>query len=143
MPKLTKSVVERITPNPERDLIVWDTALPGFGLRVYPSGKRKYIVQYRTKVHRQRRYGIGPHGVLTAEKAREIARDMLVAVSKGGDPAAETKAAREAPTVRDLAQDYMERHAIPNKRSASVRDDRSMSLELENRRFLHTLAKKR
>ncbi len=126
MPKLTKSVVERLKPDPERDLIVWDTALPGFGLRVYPSGKRKYIVQYRTKEHRQRRSVIGPHGVLTAEKAREIARDMLVAVSKGGDPAAEKRAARDAPTVRDLAQDYLERHAIPNKRPGSVADDRAM-----------------
>ena len=103
MPKLTKTVVERVKPDPERDLFVWDTALPGFGLRVYPSGKRKYIIQYRTKEQRQRRSVIGPHGVLTAEKAREIARDMLVAVSKGGDPAAEKRAAREAPTIRDLA----------------------------------------
>ncbi len=126
MPKLTKKVVERVKPDPERDLIVWDSALPGFGLRVYPSGRRKYVVQYRTKENRQRRLAIGPHGVLTAEKAREIARDILVAVSKGGDPAAEKRAAREAPTVRDLAQDYLDRHAIPNKRPASVADDRSM-----------------
>ncbi len=105
MPKLTKNMVERVKPDPERDLIVWDSALPGFGLRVYPSGRRKYVVQYRTKENRQRRLVIGPHGVLTAEKAREIARDILVAVSKGGDPAADKRAAREAPTGRDLAVD--------------------------------------
>ena len=96
MTKLTKTVVERISPDPERDIFIWDAALPGFGLRVYPSGKRKYVVQYRTKDNRQRRAVIGLHGVLTAEGARELARDMLAAVSKGSDPAAERKAACKA-----------------------------------------------
>jgi hypothetical protein len=92
----------------------------------YPSGKRKYIVQYRTKDNRQRREVIGQHGVLTTEKARDIARDILADARKGRDPAAEKRAKREAPTVRDLAQDYLERHALPNKRPASAADDRAM-----------------
>jgi hypothetical protein len=71
----------------------------------YPSGKRKYIVQYRTKDNRQRREVIGQHGVLTTEKARDIARDILADVRKGRDPAGEKRAKREAPTVRDLAQE--------------------------------------
>ena len=126
MPKLTKRVVEAAKPDPSRDLFLWDTQLPGFGLRVYPSGKRKYIVQYRTKSKRQRRYVIGPHGVLTAEKARDKARDVLGQVHDGGDPAGEARATREAPTVADLAADYLQRHALPNKRPSSVRNDRSM-----------------
>ncbi len=44
MPKLTKNLVESVKPNPKRDVFVWDTQLPGFGLRVYPSGRRKYVV---------------------------------------------------------------------------------------------------
>ncbi len=126
MPKLTKHIVESAKPDPERDVFVWDTQLPGFGLRVYPSGKRKYILQYRTKSNRQRRLVIGPHGPLTAEKARNTARDLLAQVHGGGDPAGDIKATREAPTVADLAADYLQRHAIPNKRPASVRDDRYM-----------------
>ncbi|HEX2256324.1 MAG TPA: tyrosine-type recombinase/integrase [Afifellaceae bacterium] len=126
MPKLTKSVIERAEPDPAREVFLWDTVLPGFGVRIYPSGKRKYLVQYRTRDNRQRRAVIGAHGVLTAEQARDLARDMLAAVAKGGDPAAEQKAAREAPTVRELADDYLERHAIPNKRPSSVADDRAM-----------------
>jgi integrase len=125
MTKLTKTVVEKLHPA-DRDFLIWDNALPGFGVRVYPSGKRKYIVQYRTKTNRQRREVIGLHGVLTAEKARDIARDRLAEVRKGRDPAAEKKAAREAPTVRDLTEDYLERHAIPNKRPAAAADDKGM-----------------
>ena len=126
MSKLTKTVVEKTKPNPGGDVFLWDTALPGFGIRVYPSGTRKYLVQYRTKDNRQRRMVLGRHGVLTTENARGMARDILVAVSQGNDPAAEKRAQREAPTVRDLAADYLERHAIPNKRPASVEDDQSM-----------------
>ncbi len=126
MPKLTKTLVESVNPDPKRDVFVWDTQLPGFGLRVYPSGRRKYVVQYRTRGNRQRRAVLGTHGTLTAEQARTMARDMLAQVSGGGDPAGDIKAAREAPTVADLATDYLERHAIPNKRPASVKDDQSM-----------------
>jgi len=126
MPKLTKTVVEKAAPDPRRDVFIWDSALPGFGVRIYPSGVRKYVVQYRMADKRQRRLAIGKHGVLTVVKAREMAREKLVAVAKGDDPADEKRSARNAPTVRELAQDYLERHAIPNKQSASVDDDRSM-----------------
>jgi len=39
---LTKLIVEKIAPETGRDLFVWDSKVPGFGLRVYPSGKRMY-----------------------------------------------------------------------------------------------------
>jgi integrase len=124
--KLTKKFVERLEPHPDRDCFVWDAALPGFGLRLYPSGVRKYVVQYRTQDNRQRRSALAQHGVLTVEQARELARDILAKVRKGADPAAEKKATRDAPTVRDLARDYIDRHAIPNKRPSSVADDEAM-----------------
>jgi integrase len=126
MPKLTKKVVEKAAPDAMRDSFIWDSTLPGFGLRLYSSGARKYVVQYRTKGNRQRRFALGAHGVLTTEQARDMARNILADVSRGRDPAAERRAAREAPTVRDLARDYLDRHAIPNKRPASVADDEAM-----------------
>ena len=126
MPKLTKTIVEKAPTKRQSDYFIWDTKLPGFGLRVYPSGIRKYVVQYRARDNRQRRAVIGPHGVLTVENARDIARQMLAAVKQGSDPAAERKSAREAPTVRDLSRDYLDRHAVPNKRPSSVADDEAM-----------------
>jgi integrase len=126
LPKLTKKFVERLERNPDRDRFIWDAAVPGFGLRLYPSGVRKYIVQYRTQDNRQRRTSLGQHGVLTVDQARDLARDLLAKVRKGGDPAADKKATRDAPKVRDLAKDYLERHAIPNKRPGSVADDQAM-----------------
>ena len=33
----------------EKDTIFWDRELPGFGIRVYASGKKVYIVQTRAR----------------------------------------------------------------------------------------------
>lgn len=51
MTKLTKRFVEAVEPQ-RKGHVVWDGELPGFGLRVYPSGKRSYIVQYGLVVDR-------------------------------------------------------------------------------------------
>ena len=71
MTKLTKRFVEAVEPQ-SKGHVVWDDELPGFGLRVYPSGKRSYIVQYRSR-GRSRRYTIGLHGIWTPETARREA----------------------------------------------------------------------
>jgi hypothetical protein len=44
--KLTKRVVEAAEVRPS-DYFIWCDELPGFGVRIYPSGKRGYLVQYR------------------------------------------------------------------------------------------------
>ena len=45
---------------------------------------------------------------------------------RGEDPVEIRKTARRAPSIADLAVDYLERHAVPKKRPKSVRDDRAM-----------------
>jgi hypothetical protein len=125
--ELTKSVIDKFPINRE-DYVLWDSALPGFGIRVKPSGVKSYIVQYRNrKTGASRRKTIGQHGpLLTFHKAKERARILLADALKGNDPVADDRAVREAPTVRQLAADYLEQHAIPKKRARSVENDRSM-----------------
>src|SRR5215472_15744432 len=111
---LTKLIVERITPEPGRDLFVWDTKVPGFGVRLYPSGKRMYVLQYRTKGRQQRRFAIGLHGPFTVETAREVAADLYEAVRKGGDPSGEQKTAgRRAPdTIEGVIDEFIQRYMV-------------------------------
>lgn len=125
--RLTKTAVERIPPG-AGDVFVWDGALPGFGVRVKPSGVRSYVIQYRNReTGASRRATIGRHGpLLSFDEARKRARALLADAMRGADPVAEKTAARKAPTVADLCEDYLTRHAIPNKRPNSVRNDRSM-----------------
>ena len=125
--KLSKTVVERIKAT-DQDVVVWDNTLPGFGVRVKPSGVRSYIIQYRNRnTSTSRRLTIGQHGpLLTLDQAKKQARAMLADAMRGEDPVEIRKTARRAPSITDLAVDYMERHAVPKKRPKSVRDDRAM-----------------
>ena len=63
MPKLTKRIVDAAEAQ-AAEYFVWDNEIPGFGLRVLPSGRKGYVVQYRAG-RRSRRISLGPSTVLT------------------------------------------------------------------------------
>ena len=105
MPKLTKRTVDAASVR-EKDYFIWDDDLPGFGLRVFASGKRSYLVQYRA-AGRTRRYTIGLHGVWTPETARQEAKVQLGRIAKGDNPAEERQLDHQAITVKELCQLYL------------------------------------
>src|SRR5215475_5279114 len=115
MPKLTKRVVDTLSADPVREYFVWDDELKGFGVRVKPSGVVSFLIQYRNAGGRSRKYTLGQYGRITPEEARQLARQQLAGVARGEDPAKERSDTRAAPTMADLAADYLERHA-PKKR---------------------------
>src|SRR4051812_30096036 len=125
--KLTKTGFESLEPTAQEQ-VIWDGALPGFGVRIKPTGVRSYIVQYRNRhTGASKRMTIGQHGpLLTFEQAKRQARSLLADASHGQDPVEDRKHTRKAPTVADLASDYLANHAVPKKRPKSVREDRSM-----------------
>ena len=129
MPKtrLTKTRIDRIQSE-SRDVIYWDRGLPGFGLRVKATGMKSFVVQYRSRqTGRSKRKTIGQYApTLSLNDAREIARGLLADVVRGGDPVADAKFVRQSPSIADLAEQYLKEHAVPKKRPASVRNDRSM-----------------
>lgn len=109
MPKITKRIVEAAEPR-DKDYIIFDSDLPGFAVRVLPSGKRSYMVQYR--IGRSfRRMALGLHGILTAEKARTEAIKVLAAVKEGKDPAAARDKARCDPTLEEFCDRVITEHA--------------------------------
>ncbi len=105
MTRLTLRTVEAAEVQ-DRDYIIWDDDLPGFGLRVFKSGKRSYLVQYRA-LGRSRRYSIGLHGVWTPQAARKEAKVQLGRVAKGENPAEERKINHKAITVKELCELYV------------------------------------
>ena len=104
MPKITKKTVDAAIPN-GRDYVIWDSELPGFGLRVFASGKRSYVLQYRS-LGRSRRYTIGLHGVWTPETARLEAKAQLGRIARGDNPAEEKQLDHRALTVKQLCDLY-------------------------------------
>jgi hypothetical protein len=45
--KLTKSVIDDL-PTPAKEVVYWDAAWPGFGVKVTPAGRKVFVVLYRT-----------------------------------------------------------------------------------------------
>lgn len=121
MPKLTKRIVEGMEPG-ATDRLEWDTELPGFGVRVKPSGVRSYLIQYRNAHGRSKRFTIGRHGVMTVEEARREARLLLLDVARGIDPAADRAHGRAAPTVSDLATRYLREYVAFHNRETTARE---------------------
>jgi integrase len=108
MAKLTKRFLDTLKPHAERDLFVWDSELRGFGLRMKPSGAASFLVQYRTLQGRTRRLAFARAGTLTPDEARAKAKRLLAETEAGGDPSAQRHEAREALTVAELCDRYLE-----------------------------------
>ncbi|QRM28680.1 site-specific integrase [Microvirga sp. VF16] len=122
--RLTKPNVARLTlPPGKSELLVFDDALPGFGLRIRAGGKRTWIAQYRVG-SKQRRVSLGTVEALNADKAREAARGILAKVQLGGDPQTEKaeSRARAAVTLGSVAKRYLEEHAKPKLKPRSYEE---------------------
>lgn len=94
--------------------LIRDDEIPGFGLRVTANDARAFTLTYRIE-GRQRRLTIGTWPAWTATAARERAKELRRQVDRGEDPLAEKQARREAPTFREIAAEYLEKHAAGKK----------------------------
>lgn len=122
MPKLTKRNIEAIQPT-ERDFCVWDDDMPGLGLRVLPSGRKQFIVQYRAG-RRSRRISLGPTSIITPDQARIRAMAILADARNGQDPAANKEAYRKALMVSELAERFDEEHIALRLKASTAREYR-------------------
>jgi integrase len=127
MAKLTKRVVDQIAPG-DTDTMYWDDELKGFGLRVWPSGRKVYMVMSRVK-GRLRKITIGPHGPVTAEQARIRAHEIISEAKAGRDPAQELDQTRKSPTIKSLGERFLAEHvAVRCKPSTQGEYKRSVEL---------------
>jgi Arm DNA-binding domain len=78
--KLTKSAIDAL-PTPSSDVVYWDAAYPGFGVKITPKGRKVFIVLYRTGGAGSylRKYTIGPYGRVTLHQARVAAQKVFAA----------------------------------------------------------------
>lgn len=116
--KLTKSFIDRTTYHAKNGAayIFWDDSLPGFGIRIYPSGKKAFMLKYRYK-GRQRNQVIGQYGALTLPQAKEKAKKWLAQIIDGQDPADIREGDRNAITMGQFSNEYLERYAKEHKKS--------------------------
>ena len=126
--KITKRSVEALKTT-SKDYFAFDTDLPGFGVRVMPSGKRFFLVQYR-RHGRTRRVTIGQFGIVTAELARREATIKLGSVrGANGDPAALRDAERQSATMKELGERFLTQY-VPTRCKPSTQAEYRRSVEL-------------
>lgn len=129
MTKLTKTHIDKIKPPESGYDLHWDEQDRGFGLRVTKDGKRSYIVQGRVN-GKEARITIGPHGVFTADQAREAAREHLRSMRQGIDPRTVAKErAAEGISLRDVADAY--KRDRPLKESSKDEIERHVTTTFE------------
>lgn len=138
MAKITKRSVDAAAPR-AREFFLWDDELKGFGLRVYPSGRKMYLAQFRAG-GRLRRVNIGLHGALTAELARTEAMKHLSAVRLGADPAGERDRRKASPTMKEFGQRFLDEHvALHCKPTTQSEYKRSVELFINPKLGTHRI----
>ena len=78
--KLAKSAIDAL-PTPSSDVVYWEAAYPGFGVKITPKGRKVFIVLYRTGGAGSylRKYTIGPYGRVTLHQARVAVQKVFAA----------------------------------------------------------------
>lgn len=127
MSKLTKRKIEALKAG-GKDYFVWDSELSGFGIRVFPSGRKQFVLQYRFG-RTSRRMALGRFGAITPDKARGLALEALVKIRQDIDPVIEKRERRTALTVRELARRFDEEHIQVHLKASTAKEYRR-NLEL-------------
>lgn len=113
--RINRTRIAALQPDPPRKVWLYDADLTGFLVVCHPSGKRSYMVRYRTAGGDWRKITIGQCEAMSPDEAREIARTTIAAAARGIDPTRD----RGAPTVTDLAARFMADHAARQKRGTA------------------------
>ena len=109
--KLQNTLLKTLEVRP-KPYEVFDTDLPGFVLRIQPTGAQTYFCAYRTKAGRRARIRIGSASVFTPAQARDEAKKILADVARGRDPAADLKTVR-AEVKRHTLRSFLDGHYQP------------------------------
>ena len=129
--RMTDLGIAALRPKAER-FEVWEDGRTGFGVRVSPKGRKSWMFMYRFG-DRARRMGLGTYPLISLASARVKFANAKALLEKGTDPGArqvERKhAERNAETVADLVDVYLEKWARPRKRSAHE-DERILRKEV-------------
>jgi integrase len=121
--RITKRAVDAARPA-SRDTYLWDDGLSGFGLKVTPTGRKVYLVQYRLggRKGRTRRVTIGQHGELTPTAARFEAKRLLGEIALGRDPASDRDKAKAEKNLGTVLDQFMTEHAKSKRKASTARE---------------------
>ncbi len=127
--RFTASQLKGLKPKNKRKILYEDGG-KGFGIRIEPSGRKSFFLEYRFgkgKERRNRVLTIGQFPIISLTKARSIASHSLDQIEQGDDPATQKiikkTADRNAVTVNDLVEEYLDKWAKVKKKERSWKED--------------------
>ncbi len=142
MPELTNDLIKSVKAPKTGAITIWDTdhqkAVKGFGCRVFaptkrhPGGARSFFINYRDTRGDERRYSIGAYPTWSTTAARAEARELRKRVDQGENPAVAKRERRDAATVQDLIDRYVEEHLPRKAQGRRAKDERRMLKEIGN-----------
>ena len=128
--KLTDRFIRSLaTEKSQQDFYDKDFSGGTFLLRVMGSGRKTFRFMYKDQARKTRSVPLGIYPSMSLAEARRLAREEAVKVARGENPAEARRADRRIARretrglFKELALDYMHRHAIPKKRPSSARED--------------------
>lgn len=119
--RITQKAIEKLKPGPEQ-VLLWDSEIRGFGVRLTPGGVFSFILNYRF-AGRECRMTIARYPEWNVTAARNKALELRGQIAKGDDPLEEIETARGLPVFRELAREYTE---SVEKRASTKRNDLAM-----------------
>jgi integrase len=124
-------------PAGKTDHLVFDDAIPGFGIRLREGGSKTWIFQYSV-AHQQRRMVIGKATAIPADRARQIASELYAKVKLGHDPAADKAASKAAASLSfgSIAERFLARQKLRMRARSLTETARHI---LKNAKPLHKM----
>lgn len=121
--RLSKKAVDELQPR-DKQYVCYDASLAGFGVKVYPSGRKSFVVEYRPGAGGRRvakkRLVIGKFGTMTCEQARNLARQQLAEVQLGADPSQQKSATRKMLSFEEMGKEYLEKAAPGRLKQSTI-----------------------
>ncbi len=113
MPRITKRTVDAVKAR-EREYVLWDDDLKGFGVRVHPSGRKAFVVKTRCR-GRVVKMTIGPHGAVSPSEARDRAAEIISDARAGRNPGVRRSAASNMSALgKRFLEEYVSAHCKLN-----------------------------
>ena len=122
---LTDLEVRNLKANKSKRYEVFDGKVPGFAVRVFPSGGKSFVLLYR-QGGRVRRLTIGQYPTLSVADARRLARKALNDAAHGVDPQADKDEARQAVTFTNAVETFVETYAGRFNRASTAKEYRRL-----------------
>lgn len=122
--RFTKRSIESLEARPAR-YSIFSEDIPGFGVRVEPSGTKAFFLKYWTGA-RQEMKTIGKFGQLTVQEAEQEARRLLGMVAGGENPAQALRGFRAQDTFGEFAERYMAEYSSKKNKPRTQADNRRL-----------------